>query len=312
MAGLSCSLGAWFPRRRGLGLLLGGLSGRRGARSGCERREERVYLKDATGRYISPFHDVPLYAVNDQVLFNMVVEVPRWTNAKMEIATKDPLNPIKQDMKKGNLRYVTNIFPYKGYIWNYGALPQTWEDPHHKDKTTNCCGDNDPIDVCDIGSKLCSCGEVIQVKPLAALALIDEGEMDWKIIAINKEDPDSDKFNNIDDIRKYRPGYLEATLNWFRLYKIPDGKPENQFGFNGEFKDQAFAIDVIKSTHESWQSLIYNKTERGEINCKNVSITDSPFHCSQEEAEAIVRSAPACGEVKSIPEEVNKWHFLGK
>ncbi|XP_007890119.1 inorganic pyrophosphatase 2, mitochondrial isoform X3 [Callorhinchus milii] len=272
MAGLSCSLGAWFPRRRGLGLLLGGLSGRRGARSGCERREERVYLKDATGRYISPFHDVPLYAVNDQVLFNMVVEVPRWTNAKME----------------------------------------TWEDPHHKDKTTNCCGDNDPIDVCDIGSKLCSCGEVIQVKPLAALALIDEGEMDWKIIAINKEDPDSDKFNNIDDIRKYRPGYLEATLNWFRLYKIPDGKPENQFGFNGEFKDQAFAIDVIKSTHESWQSLIYNKTERGEINCKNVSITDSPFHCSQEEAEAIVRSAPACGEVKSIPEEVNKWHFLGK
>lgn len=269
-------------------------------------------MKDAAGRYISPFHDVPLYAVKDQVLFNMVVEVPRWTNAKMEIATKDPLNPIKQDMKKGNLRYVANIFPYKGYIWNYGALPQTWEDPHHKDKTTNCCGDNDPIDVCDIGSKLCTCGEVIQVKPLAALALIDEGEMDWKIIAINKEDPDSDKFNNIDDIRKYRPGYLEATLNWFRLYKIPDGKPENKFGFNGEFKDQAFAIDVITSTHESWQDLIHNKIKRGKINCKNVSITDSPFHCSQEEAEAIVCSAPAFGEVKSIPEEVNKWYFLGK
>ena len=54
----------------------------------------------------------------------MVVEVPRWLNAKMEIATKDPLNPIKQDVKKGKLRYVANLFPYKGYIWNYGAIPQ--------------------------------------------------------------------------------------------------------------------------------------------------------------------------------------------
>lgn len=41
-----------------------------------------------------------------------------------QIATKDPLNPLKQDMKKGNLRYVANVFPHKGYIWNYGAIPQ--------------------------------------------------------------------------------------------------------------------------------------------------------------------------------------------
>lgn len=34
-------------------------------------------------------------------------------------------------------------------------VPQTWEDPHLKDKSTNCCGDNDPIDVCEIGSKVC-------------------------------------------------------------------------------------------------------------------------------------------------------------
>lgn len=41
-----------------------------------------------------------------------------------QIATKDPLNPLKQDVKKGNLRYVANVFPHKGYIWNYGAIPQ--------------------------------------------------------------------------------------------------------------------------------------------------------------------------------------------
>ena len=34
---------------------------------------------------ISPFHDIPLFANHEQKVFNMVVEVPRWTNAKMEV-----------------------------------------------------------------------------------------------------------------------------------------------------------------------------------------------------------------------------------
>lgn len=42
----------------------------------------------------------------------------------------------------------------------------------------------------------------------------------------------------IEDVRKSRPGHLEATVDWFRKYKVPDGKPENQFGFNGQFKDK--------------------------------------------------------------------------
>ncbi len=35
--------------------------------------------------YVSPFHDIPLYANDEKTTFNMVVEVPRWTNAKMEV-----------------------------------------------------------------------------------------------------------------------------------------------------------------------------------------------------------------------------------
>jgi len=31
--------------------------------------------------------------------FNMVIEVPRWSNAKMEINLSEKLNPIKQVMK---------------------------------------------------------------------------------------------------------------------------------------------------------------------------------------------------------------------
>ncbi|XP_070712269.1 inorganic pyrophosphatase 2, mitochondrial [Pempheris klunzingeri] len=288
-------------------------------------RDYRIYFKTKEGKHISPFHDIPLIAETEQendvpakkskrneseVLFNMVVEVPRWSNAKMEIATKEPLNPIKQDVKKGKLRYVANVFPHKGYIWNYGALPQTWEDPNHTDKETNCCGDNDPIDVCEIGTKVCSPGQVIQVKVLGILAMIDEGEMDWKVIAINAEDSDAKNLNSIEDVRKSRPGHLEATVEWFRKYKVPDGKPENQFGFNGQFKDKDFAVEIIKSTHEHWRALVQKQTNSGGIECKNISCSESPFKCSSDEARDVVQSAPAFGSAHPVSSEVDKWHFV--
>lgn len=43
--------------------------------------------------------------------------------------------------------------------------------------------------------QVCSRGEVIKVKVLGTLALIDEGETDWKVIAINVEDPEADSYN---------------------------------------------------------------------------------------------------------------------
>lgn len=39
-------------------------------------------------------------------------------------------------------------------------------------------------------------------------------------------------------MKRLKPGYLEATVDWFKWYKVPDGKPENTFAFNEEFKDK--------------------------------------------------------------------------
>lgn len=48
-----------------------------------------------------------------------------------------------------------NVRIYSKYLsMAYFFLSQTWEDPGHKDENTGCCGDNDPIDVCEIGSKV--------------------------------------------------------------------------------------------------------------------------------------------------------------
>ena len=47
--------------------------------------EHRVFI-EKDGVPVSPWHDIPLYANESQTVLNMIVEVPRWTNAKMEVS----------------------------------------------------------------------------------------------------------------------------------------------------------------------------------------------------------------------------------
>ena len=128
----------------------------------------------------------------------MVIEIPRWSNAKLEISGKLPFNPIVQDVKKGKLRFVRNCFPHHGYIWNYGCFPQTWEDPTFFHPDTKAKGDNDPLDVIEIGELVGYTGQVKQVKALGVMALLDEGETDWKVIVIDINDPLAPKVNSFD------------------------------------------------------------------------------------------------------------------
>jgi nucleosome-remodeling factor subunit len=272
--------------------------------------EYKVYFANESG-FISPFHDIPLYADADKTTFNMIVEVPRWTNAKMEISKDDKLNPIKQDVKKGKLRFVDNCFPHHGYIWNYGALPQTWEDPNLTDEHTGQKGDNDPIDVCEIGFRVRKRGDVVQVKALGIMALIDEGETDWKVIAIDVNDPLAKDLNDIEDVEKHMPGFLRATNEWFRIYKIPTGKPENQFAFNGEAKNKEFAHQIIEQLHNEWRQLVTNdEIKSGTLSRANTSVTESQYQISQEEAKTEVDAAPPRGEPAEIPAEVDKWNYI--
>ncbi|XP_053603782.1 uncharacterized protein Nurf-38 [Plodia interpunctella] len=270
----------------------------------------RVYFKDESGP-ISPLHDIPLWADRSKRLVNMVVEVPRWSNAKMEISLSEPLNPIKQDVKKGALRFVSNVFPHHGYIWNYGALPQTWENPRHVDPGTQARGDNDPVDVIEVGQRVAARGDVYPVKIVGALALVDEGETDWKLIAIDARDPNAADVNDVADVEKLFPGLLRATVEWFRLYKVPDGKPVNHFAFNGEAKDREFAYKVVDEVHEFWRALVSGEvTDAADICKSNVSLEWAPGRVERAEAAALLAAAPPRALPQRLPPAVDKWHFI--
>jgi len=272
----------------------------------------KMFLKNEAGNIVSPFHDIPLFADKENQVFNMVVEIPRWTNAKMEISTTDPMNSIKQDVKKGKVRFVHNCFPHKGYIWNYGAIPQTWEDPAEIDKHTKQKGDGDPIDVVEIGYKIAQRGEVKQVKVLGVMALIDEGETDWKVIAIDINDPIASQLKDIDDVQKLMPGLVEATHDWFKVYKMPAGKPANEFAFSGEAKGRKFATDIIMQTNQQWKDLIEKKKENeSKLSCDNVTVANSPYKVSNEQANAAAKDLPA-KSTAALPDDVDMVHYIDR
>jgi inorganic pyrophosphatase len=219
----------------------------------------RLRFKDASGRDISPWHDVPLSAGKSGI-FNAVIEIPKMAKAKMEVATKESMNAIAQDVKKGKLR------DYHGPIyWNYGMMPQTWESPYEENPEVKCRGDNDPLDVVEIGSKSLALGTVEPIKPLGVLAMIDDGELDWKVIAISANDPLSAELEDIADVEKHCPGMISGIREWFRWYKTPDGKPLNQFGFNEEALDRNKALAIINETHEAWRQLVTGRVSKDKL-----------------------------------------------
>lgn len=236
----------------------------------------KTYITE-DGKVISPFHDIPL---KNGDFVNCVNEIPRFEHAKFEICKEEPFNPIKQDTKKGKMRFIDNIFPFYGYPFNYGAIPQTWEDPTAEDSECKALGDNDPVDVIDIGASRKHVGQVYQAKVLGALALLDDGEADWKVLVIDSQDPMCEKVSDIEDVREHFPHLLELAFRWFRDYKVPTGKPKNTFAFEGRFLGADFARKVIEKAHRSWKRLM----EEGykDVSIKNRTNKDSKG-CQQEE-----------------------------
>ncbi|GJJ13794.1 hypothetical protein Clacol_008051 [Clathrus columnatus] len=65
-----------------------------------------------------------------------------------------------------------------------------------------------------------------------------------------------------------------------KIYKIPDGKPENRLVFSGELRNKRHAMGIIHECHGAWQSLISGgipaTTANYEISITNLTIENSP------------------------------------
>ena len=76
--------------------------------------------------------------------------------------------------------------------------------------------------------------------------MLDGGETDWKVIVMNSDEAAEKSIDTLEDLRSVHPGVVEAVRGFFTVYKVPSGKPENVFAYNGEVKDKALAVEVIR------------------------------------------------------------------
>jgi inorganic pyrophosphatase len=210
------------------------------------------------GTPASPWHDIALVhgaspRQNGGPLFNYVNEIPKGTREKLEVNLKNPFNPIRQDVKNGKLR----MFTYGDIPFNYGCLPQTWEDSTQLDPHTGNRGDGDPLDVVLLTDRRVAVGEVLAVQAAGILAMIDEGETDWKILAIPADE--LDKWEGDDLVVPER--VVEPIRHWFRYYKTTDGKPENTFAFGGRLQNASQAIRVIDECARNYQRLLQGEVD---------------------------------------------------
>merc|ERR1719357_1021298 len=177
----------------------------------------------------SYWHDVALES--DGGLFHFVSEIPHHACQKMETMPKTENNPIKQDDKNDLPRYMK----LGKYPFNYGMLPQTWESPFDVDPYTGYAGDTDPIDAIEIGGFSLQAGGVYKVKVLGAMAMIDDGETDWKLIVLSEG---SDlEYEDITDIPIQD---LEDIYWWLINYKSYDCRVDN-------FGELQFHIDITSA-----------------------------------------------------------------
>lgn len=162
----------------------------------------------------------------------VVVEIPTGSNAKWEVTKPD--GKLRWEFRKGKPRVVR----YLGYPGNYGMVPQTL-------LPETAGGDGDPLDVIVL-SPAAERGSVIKAKLIGVLKILDDGEQDDKLIAVQEGTP-LYSVNSIEELNAGFPGVTRIVETWFSNYKGP-GEIES-LGYGNEEQ----ARSILKTAIEAFQ-----------------------------------------------------------
>lgn len=144
------------------------------------------------------WHDVPLGSdAPDEI--NVIIEIPKGSPNKYEI-----------DKETGLIKLDRANYGAASYPFDYGFAPQTyWED-------------NDPLDVIVLTTFPLAPGILVTVRPVAVMEMIDDGESDYKVIAVPTEDK---RWDDVKDLKDLNAHTLKEYQDFFESYKKLKGKP---------------------------------------------------------------------------------------
>ena len=106
------------------------------------------------------------------------------------------------------------------------------------------------MDFVEIGPNPIPTGTILPLRVLGSLCLLDQGEVDWKLVCM-RDYPDFESHRKV----QFTKEKVEEVRDWFERYKTYDGKPKNKFAFNGELLDVEKTKEIIEVTHQAWKDL---------------------------------------------------------
>jgi len=104
------------------------------------------------------------------------------------------------------------------------------------------------VDCVELSGAELAPGTVTAVRVLGALPMVDDGEIDWKVLVWKADDPEGPK--DAQELDEKFPYMVSGVREWFRWYKAKDGVM-NRF-LNEELTSTAETRAVLEEAHEDW------------------------------------------------------------
>lgn len=143
------------------------------------------------------WHDINKERIKKES-FIAVIEIPKGSKKKYEL-----------DKETGLIILDRVLFASTHYPANYGFIPRTY------------AGDNDPLDVLVLCQEDIEPMSLVECYPIGIMKMIDQDEVDEKIIAVPYSDPSMNEYKDISELPKH---LLTEIGHFFETYKILEGK----------------------------------------------------------------------------------------
>ncbi len=183
--------------------------------------------------------------INVDGTINAIIEIPAGTTAKYETM---PNGTMELEQKDGAPRFVK----YLAYPANYGLIPRS---VLLKSKG----GDGDPLDVIVLGPAI-QTGTIVKCRPIGVLTLVDNGELDDKLILA----PVNSAFGSvkgIEELDKKFPGVTGIIQIWWTSYKGYGKDGKLQMSSKG-FKSRSAAIKLIGDAVLDYEQSVTTDADR--------------------------------------------------
>lgn len=177
-----------------------------------------------------PWHDVEI-GKNAPELITGIIEIPSNSRAKYEL-----------DKDSGLLKLDRVLYSSINYPANYGFIPQTY------------CDDNDPLDILVLSQIKIVPMCLVEAKPIGVMRMVDQGEMDDKIIAVAINDMSVSHINDVSELPLHS---IKELRSFFEDYK----KLENKEVIVEEFQGREVAMEVIEQSIHDYKAFMKKRAK---------------------------------------------------